>query len=79
MLIIPATNGPIINGAEHSPRTNPIACDAPIGPQIYTAIGPNIVEKQPSNKPITRANTIKEAYEYAPNMSADVARNVPEI
>ena len=58
--ILPAISGPIISGMEHSPSTKPIPCDAPTGPHICTAMGPNRVEKQPSNKPMANENTIND-------------------
>ena len=75
---IPATNGPIIIGIELRPRINPMACDTPRGPQICTAIGPIIVEKQPSNKPITSENTIRDTYAYDPKKGAVVSNIVQQ-
>ena len=44
MILIPAIKGPSAKGNEVKPRMNPIAWDAPKGPQMWTAIGPNNAE-----------------------------------
>ena len=41
---IPASKGPSIKGNEVNPRMNPMAWDAPKGPQMWTAMGPNNAE-----------------------------------
>ena len=58
----PAMGGPTVSGIAHIPRMNPMPCDAPAGPQMSYAIGPNIVIKHPSKSPIIREITIIAGY-----------------
>ena len=49
-----------MKGIEVNPRINPMAWDAPSGPQIWTAIGPSKAEQHPSNTPRIKENAINE-------------------
>ena len=69
---VPATGGPTVRGMAHNPRMNPMPCDAPAGPQISYAIGPNIVIKQPSNSPMIREKIIMAGYAKPPKCTATV-------
>lgn len=48
----PAIGGPTVSGMEHIPRRKPMACVAPLRPQMSKAIGPSNDMKHPSNSPI---------------------------
>ena len=58
---------------EHIPRRNPMACEAPAGPQMSKAIGPSMVMKHPSKRPMTRANTIMASNLRSPKKGAAVS------
>ena len=57
---------------EHIPRRKPMACEAPAGPQMSKAIGPSMVMKHPSKRPMTRANTIMASNLRSPKKGAAV-------
>ena len=64
--------GPRVKGMEQSPSKNPIAWDAPEGPQISKAIGPSIVIKHPSKRPIKSAKIIIDPHSKPVNFGAAV-------
>nr|CAD7198043.1 unnamed protein product [Timema douglasi] len=57
----PAIGGPRVSGMEQNPKRKPMACVAPLCPQISNAIGPSKLMKHPSNIPIHKAMTTSRA------------------
>ena len=75
---LPAIGGPVVSDIPHIPRINPIPCDAPEGPHIPYAIGPNIVMKQPSNKPSIRERMTIDGY-VATDRNGDAVKSIVHI
>ena len=70
--------GPRVKGMEQSPSKNPIAWDAPEGPQISKAIGPSIVMKHPSKSPMIKENKIMDS-KLNPSKNGAAVNNMVHI
>lgn len=57
--------GPQVKGIEQKASKHPMACDAPAVPTISKAMGPSREMKQPSNRPMNNAITMKKGMALA--------------